>query len=257
MNKYVIVGIIGLALFIMSFFTDSKKYRVIAAMVVALGFLGPYIVEYADNEPYENVAKVPKPNKKTKNPATEEPTTEKSTTEKSTAEELEAIKDSSEEAINFIGENHTPTGAAVNVSIETWEKGEDYAIDGSTYNGGEKYSLSYMFSALEGNDSNISERIVSKIHYGLNKKVIKNLPRKDQYFEGKFVIGVESKGSPSKAKISILVDGKERYNSGWVNGYSLNIKPFRVDCKNKSELIIKIDCKAKGNPLVIGMVNNE
>ena len=57
--------------------------------------------------------------------------------------------------------------------------------------------------------------------------------------------------------ISILIDGKEVYNSGEVNCYSLDIPAFDVELSGKKEMIIKTVCQHKGNPFVIGMVDND
>ena len=61
----------------------------------------------------------------------------------------------------------------------------------------------------------------------------------------------------STAVISILIDGREVYNSGEVNCYSLDIPAFDVELSGKKEMVIKTVCQHKGNPLVIGMVDND
>ena len=156
-----------------------------------------------------------------------------------------------------MGENHEPSGAATNVNVSGGEKDSDYDIAGKTYDGGVKITIYDMFSALDGNSSNISNEITSEIYYALNSDEISKLSEDDQHFAGKFVIGKETDGSPSTAVISILIDGREVYNSGEVNCYSLDIPAFDVELSGKKEMVIKTVCQHKGNPLVIGMVDND
>mgnify|MGYP007031308585 CR=1 FL=1 len=37
----------------------------------------------------------------------------------------------------------------------------------------------------------------------------------------------------------------------------MDIEPFDIELSGKKEMIIRIVCQHKGNPLIIGMVNNE
>ena len=157
----------------------------------------------------------------------------------------------------FMGESHTPTGVATNVSVTNWIENEDYDIAGQTYNGGLKITIFDMFSALDGNSSGITNEIISESHYALNAQAISKMPIEDQRFYGKFVIGKETDGSPSTAVISILLDGEEVYNSGEVNCYSLDIPPFDVELSGKKEMVIKVVCQHRGNPMIIGVVNNQ
>lgn len=161
------------------------------------------------------------------------------------------------EYIKFIGENHTPSSFTNKVEMFGWENEKDYDLEGRTYDGGIKISIYNMFSALDGNTSSISTEITSEIHYSLNRQAINELKNEDRYFVGKFVIAEKTDASPSTAIIYILIDGEEVYNSGEINCYSLDIPPFRVSLDQKKEMVIKIVCQHKGNPFVIGMVNNE
>lgn len=138
-----------------------------------------------------------------------------------------------------------------------WVKDEDYDIAGQTYDGGIKIIIYNMFSALDGNNSNMTNEITSEIHYALNMQAIEKLDEEDQRFVGKFVIGRDTDGSPSTAVISILLDGEEVYNSGEVNCYSLDIEPFNIVLTGKKEMVIKTVCQHRGNPFVIGVVNDE
>lgn len=161
------------------------------------------------------------------------------------------------EYLKFMGENHTPSSFTNKVEMSGWENEKDYDLEGRTYNGGIKISIYNMFSALDGNTSSISTEITSEIHYSLNRQAINELKNEDRYFVGKFVVGEKTDASPSTAIIYILIDGEEVYNSGEINCYSLDIPSFRVSLDQKKEMVIKIVCQHKGNPFVIGMVNNE
>ena len=158
--------------------------------------------------------------------------------------------------ITYIGETHEPSDVATHVGISDWQQGEDYDIGGQTYSGGLKVTVYNMFSALDGNSSNILNTITSEIHLALNIDEIKKLDEEEQYFEGKLVVGQETDGSPSTAVISILLD-EEVYNSGEINCYSLNTPLVNVILTGKKEMIIKIVCQHRGNPFVIGIVNND
>lgn len=159
--------------------------------------------------------------------------------------------------ITFIGESHSPSDIATKVNISQWKKNEDYDLTGNTYDGGQKITIYNMFSAMEGNSGKSIYKITSEIHYALNVDEINKLNEEDQHFVGKFVIDNKTDGSPTTATISILTDGEEVYNSELLNCYSLNINPFDVELQGKKEMIIKIECEQRGNPFIIGMVNNE
>ena len=161
------------------------------------------------------------------------------------------------EYVTFMGETHKPSDIATQVSVNGWINDEDYDIAGQTYDGGIKITIYNMFSALDGNNSSLLNEITSEIHYALNVHAIESLDKEDQRFVGKFVIGKDTDSSPSTATISILLDGEEKYNSGEINCYSLDIEPFDIELSGKKEMIIRIVCQNKGNPLIIGMVNNE
>lgn len=180
-------------------------------------------------------------------------------TETSVEKESEVIVATEEavEYITFVAESHTPSNISTQVGIEGWRTDEDFDIAGQTYSGGLKISIYDMFSALDGNNSTISNEITSEIHYALNIEKIKELEKESQYFVGKFVICKDTDGSPSTAVISILLDDEEVYNSGEIDCFSLDIEPFNIELTDRSERVIRIVCQHKGNPLVIGMVNCE
>ncbi len=157
----------------------------------------------------------------------------------------------------FAGENHTPNGPAEIVEVSTWQKDKDYAIDGTTYDGGIKVYISYMISSFFGNDAGTSKDFTSEIHLALNQDAVETLPVEKQKFSGKIVINKETEGSPSTAVVSILVDGEELYNSGEFDCYSLDIPEFSVDVSGKKEIIIKTICHQSGNPFVFGIVNRD
>lgn len=256
---------------------EKGKAAIFGAIAATLGFLGPYIVGYFDSgqtiqqeleessqadytEDQKNIVKfeteqIDSENDEESNK--DENETKSSETESSKTESSEGEDESNVEYITFMGENHEPSGVSTNVNISGWEKNSDYDIAGKTYDGGVKITIYDMFSALDGNGSDILNEITSEIHYALNSDEISKLSEDDQRFVGKFVIGKETDGSPSTAVISIFVDGEEVYNSGEVNCYSLDIPAFDVALAGKKEMVIKTVCQHKGNPFVIGMVNNE
>lgn len=269
MMRLLVLIIISVVVYWLTYLASGKKGRAAfcGALAAVIAFLGPYAVEYVDsnkspkqeieedsqfNYGKDQVNMAESETEQIDSENNEEPNKDENETENGETE-----GESNAEYISFIGENHEPSGAATNVNVSGWEKDSDYDIAGKTYDGGVKITIYDMFSALDGNSSNISNEIISEIHYALNSDEISKLSEDDQHFVGKFVIGKETDGSPSTAVISILIDGKEVYNSGEVNCYSLDIPAFDVELSGKKEMVIKTVCQHKGNPLVIGMVDND
>lgn len=90
----------------------------------------------------------------------------------------------------------------------------------------------------------------------LDKKEIQKLSSGKTSFLGKFVVGNDTNGSPSTVKINIYVDGEKVYSSGQIDCFETEIKPFDIDISGKKKMVIKIVCNHRGNPFVIGIVDN-
>lgn len=264
--RILVLIIISIVVYWLTYLAGGKKGRAAfcGAMAAVIAFLGPYVVEYFDGNksPKQEIEGNSQFNyaKDQVNIAdeSENEQIDSENNEKPNKDEHDETEgESNAECISFMGENHEPSGAATNVNVSGWKKDSDYDIAGKTYDGGVKITIYDMFSALDGNSSNISNEITSEIYYALNSDEISKLSEDDQHFAGKFVIGKETDGSPSTAVISILIDGREVYNSGEVNCYSLDIPAFDGELSGKKEMVIKTVCQHKGNPLVIGMVDND
>lgn len=261
MTKTIIILMISLAIFILTYLASknnrAKKGFICSGLVAALAFAGSEIVKCFEREEpivqeIENSEDKKFDYEQDVNVLEEKEITD---TEKEQSE-LEKSASQDVEYITYISETHTPSGVAEHVNVSSWIEDEDYDISGQMYDGGVKITIYDMFSALEGNRSNILTEITSEVHYALNTEAIGKLPIEEQRFVGKFVVGKDTDGSPSTAVISILLDGEEVYNSGEINCYSISIPPFDCPISKKREMVIKIVCQHKGNPLVIGMVNS-
>lgn len=231
----------------------------IACMVISIGisFQSEKVADKSNNE--ESIIETLKNTQETNGVSNIDDTIETEIMTTTNSSQINIQKETKEhtKCIAFIGESHSPSDAATKVNISQWKKNEDYDLTGNTYDGGQKITIYNMFSATEGNSGKSIYKIISEIHYALNVDEINKLNEEDQHFVGKFVIDNKTDGSPTTATISILTDGEEVYNSELLNCYSLDINPFDVELQGKKEMIIKIECEQRGNPFIIGMVNNE
>lgn len=261
MVRWLVIIVITILIFLLTYYNGEernlKRAALLSSIVAALSFCGSYLVELFETPPQEVQKLV-----ETKEYISDYVIRENSTSDD--VEESENSKDTNEssgssgvDCITFISETHDPSDFATNVGVSEWNTDEDFDIAGQSYDGGVKITIYNTFSALDGNGSTISNQITSEIHYALNKNEIEKLAKEEQRFVGKFVVGKETAGSPSTAVISILLDGNEVYNSGEINCYSLDILPFDIELTGKREMVIRTICQHKGNPLVIGMVDNE
>lgn len=267
MVRWLVIILITILILLLTYFSDEqrnfkravKRTTLFGGIATALGFCGPYIVELFES-PQQKVQKSVETKEYTSDYIIQENSTSNDDEESETSEDANESSESSGssdiEYITFISETHDPSDFATNVGVSGWNIDEDFDIAGQSYDGGVKITIYNMFSALDGNSSSISNQITSEIHYALNTSEIEKLPKEEQRFAGKFVVGKETNGSPSTAVISILVDGEEKYNSGEINCYSLDIPHFNIELTGKREMIIRTVCQHKGNPLIIGMVDN-
>lgn len=273
MMELVAIVIISIIIFILVYISTGKKTKkavVFAALAAVLSFCGQYIVGYVRNatnnkgyiDEVENTFSFEETDLSTgdeissnmQSISDEDYSNDMTDMADNSGEYIETEYDEEDSTfITFIGESHESSDAADRVDVYDWIKDEDYDLSGRTYNGGVKITISNMFSSIDPN-SGISSEIVSESHFALNTEKMEELPEEYLRFNGKFVIGKDTDGSPSTAVISIIVDGEEKYNSGEVNCYSLDIKPFDIDLSGRKEVVIKIVCQRKGNPFIIGIV---
>lgn len=158
-------------------------------------------------------------------------------------------------AFTVASELHTPNGSYdPNVYVTAWEEGSDYSIDGKTFKNGIKLRFDNWMSGLMGNGRDFAEDVESNIYIAVNQEVLSKRPEEEQYFNGYFVIGRETNGSPTTAEISIYADEKEVYQSGKITAASTQIPSFHISTVGVERIVIQTKANVCGNDFVIGII---
>ena len=163
-----------------------------------------------------------------------------------------------EYAFTVASELHKPNSSYdPNVSVSTWEEGTDYSVDGKTYKEGIKLRFDNWMSGLMGNGTDFAENVESNLYIAVNQDALLKLPEEERYWDGHFVIGGETSGSPTTATISIFVDGKELYQSGEITSASTDIEPFHIAATGVEQILIQTNAKVSGNDFIIGIITED
>lgn len=159
-----------------------------------------------------------------------------------------------EYAFTAVNELHTPNGGFdPEVTVITWKEAEDRSIEGKTFENGLKVTFNNWMSNMMGNGTDFSEKVESKLYISVNQDVLAKKPEDEQYLDGYFVVGKETKGSTTTMKITILADGEAVYESDTITAASTNIPPFHISAKGVEEIIIQTNADVHGNPFVLGI----
>jgi len=157
--------------------------------------------------------------------------------------------------LSFIGEKHDPHDIINDVSVVAWDPEIDEDIAGRKYFGGIKISFSNILAALDPGGG-VSEEFVSEVHFAVTE-LAKNANVDEGMYRATFVVHKDSMNGASTASASVIVDGDEVYHTGEITCVSLNLEPFEIDLRGKTEVVIKTNCHQTGNTFVLGMVESE
>lgn len=170
-------------------------------------------------------------------------------------EEVKLKVKEKEYAFTYVSELHTPNGAYdPRVNVSNWDEDEDYSIDGKTFKKGVKVKFDNWVSGMMGNGADFETDVESKLYFSVNQKKLAKYPKNERYFDGHFVIGRETNGSTTTAKIKILIDDKVVYETDTINAASTNIPAFHIPANGVEQIVIQTNANVCGNAFVLGVV---
>lgn len=153
-----------------------------------------------------------------------------------------------------LNELHTPNGSYdPKVNVTTWNEDTDYSIDGKTFENGLKITFDNWMSGLMGNGEDFATNVESKLFFSVNQEALEKQSADKRYFDGYFVIGRDTNGSPTTAKITILADDKVVYKSNTITSTSTNIPKFHIPASGVKQIVIKTNARVCGNNFVLGI----
>lgn len=152
-----------------------------------------------------------------------------------------------------ISEMHSPNDTATYVWLEEWDASNDYGIDGIKYDWGFKITIGNMFSTWgSGLDNEVNSRLVLKL-----SEDQKRLPDNEKYLRGVLVLHESMYGKKSSGTINILVNNKEIFTTGEIDGNVVDMYPFEIFYGDADSIIVEANVILRGSEFIYGFVDEK